>query len=128
MVPLQSQLRPIIAVTYFNLLLLCLTLTYTRRAADARTLLLAPYTAVYCYRLTEAMAGIEIWSGCGLVLGPPIGGTIYPSFGVPGVFLTLSIFPAVMLLTVPGLRYSVNHSNIVAEQLCLALCGKALLW
>jgi MFS family permease len=61
-------------------------------------------TLMCAARLTEAMAGIEIWSGCGLVLGPPIGGTIYPSFGVPGVFLTLSIFPAVMLLTVPGLK------------------------
>ena len=51
------------------------------------------------------MAGLEIWSGVGLILGPPIGGLIYPSLGVPGVFLSLSLFPLAMLLAVPSLRY-----------------------
>ncbi|KAG5189338.1 major facilitator superfamily domain-containing protein [Tribonema minus] len=57
-------------------------------------------------RLTEGMAGIEIWSGVGLVLGPPLGGCLYPYVGVPGVFVCLSVLPLLLLVAMPAMRLS----------------------
>ncbi|CAM9961226.1 unnamed protein product, partial [Phaeothamnion confervicola] len=38
--------------------------------------------SAYPDRLTEAMGGIEVWSGVALVVGPPLGGLVYPRWGV----------------------------------------------
>eukprot|EP00612_Vaucheria_litorea_P002203 CAMPEP_0171458216 /NCGR_PEP_ID=MMETSP0945-20130129/3986_1 /TAXON_ID=109269 /ORGANISM="Vaucheria litorea, Strain CCMP2940" /LENGTH=175 /DNA_ID=CAMNT_0011983985 /DNA_START=280 /DNA_END=804 /DNA_ORIENTATION=- len=55
-------------------------------------------------RLTEGSAGIEIWSGIGSIIGPPIGGLIYPHYGITGIFFCVSLFPLLVFISVLCMR------------------------
>eukprot|EP00752_Nemacystus_decipiens_P005536 g5008.t1 len=57
--------------------------------------------SVFPDRLTESMAGIEIWSGVAAILGPPLGCLVVPYGGVSSVFFMVAMFPVCLLLLTP---------------------------
>ncbi|CAM9797229.1 unnamed protein product [Scytosiphon promiscuus] len=62
-------------------------------------------------RLTESMAGIEIWSGVAQILGPPLGCLVVPYGGVSSIFLLVAMFPVCLIFLSPRISQLVRSGK-----------------
>ncbi|CAM9724922.1 unnamed protein product [Pylaiella littoralis] len=66
-------------------------------------------------RITESMAGIEIWSGVAQILGPPLGCLVVPYGGVSSVFLLVAMFPVGLVFFAPSIMRTVRSIKGVGD-------------
>eukprot|EP00903_Cladosiphon_okamuranus_P007946 g7671.t1 len=64
--------------------------------------------SVFPNRLTESMAGIEIWSGVAAIVGPPLGCLVVPHGGVSSIFLMVALAPVCLLFCAPRVGHLVR--------------------
>ncbi|CAM9909079.1 unnamed protein product [Ectocarpus fasciculatus] len=84
--------------------------------------------SAYPDRLTESMAGIEIWSGVAEILGPPLGCLAVPYGGVSSIFLVVAVFPVVLLLFTPRVRHLLRSGKVARGASVTLTRGGAGAW